>query len=299
MVIREQARERGHPDGDLRLTITYTLSELTICMKPRHTIVRSRLLTDEQQSTDAFKSLIPNMSSIELNEKTGLRDMHVVTLNSKDDHDHMPQWKRTLFLCAPFLCILTLVAYWTYFTLRIIFVISSQRQTGKTFPMAWVFIGTEIAVAVPLFIQTLWNVFILKRRNRPQLRLVGEDVPSVDVFVTCCKEEVDLIIDTVRAACEIDYPRERYRVVVLDDGGDKELETAVNMLAQSCNYQNLHYRSREKIPGVPHHFKAGNLNYGLDEVCHMYGGASSYMAALDAGKDFALSKNRNFVTHDL
>jgi hypothetical protein len=238
------------------------------------------------------------MSSIELNEKTGLRDMHVVTLNSKDDHDHMPQWKRTLFLCAPFLCILTLVAYWTYFTLRIIFVLSSQRQTGKTFPMAWVFIGTEIAVAVPLFIQTLWNVFILKRRNRPQLRLVGEDVPSVDVFVTCCKEEVDLIIDTVRAACEIDYPRERYRVVVLDDGGDKELETAVNMLARSCNYQNLHYRSREKIPGVPHHFKAGNLNYGLEEVCHMYGGASSYMAALDAGKDFTPSFNRNFVTHD-
>jgi cellulose synthase/poly-beta-1,6-N-acetylglucosamine synthase-like glycosyltransferase len=208
--------------------------------------------------------------------------MSVHELNTHDDHDHMPRWKRTLFLAAPFLCIATLVAYWLYFTLRIIFVISSQRKSGKTFPMAWVFIGTEIAVAVPLFIQTVWNVFILKRRNRPQLRLIGEDVPSVDVFVTCCQEDVDLIVDTVRAACEIDYPRERYRVVVLDDGADTELAKAITTLAQSCNYVNLHYRSRKKIPGVPHHFKAGNLNYGLEEVCHMYGGASSYMAALDA-----------------
>lgn len=245
------------------------------------------LLTIGQASTDAFKSLIPNMSSIELNEKTGLRDMHVVELNRKDDHAHMPRWKQVVFKMSPILCILTLVAYWTYFTLRIIFVLSSQRQTGKTFPMAWVFIGTEVAVAIPLLIQTLWNVFILKTRNRRQLRLVGEDVPSVDVFVTCCKEEVDLIVDTARAACEIDYPRERYRVVVLDDGADAELEAAINHLAQMCNYQNLHYRARKKIKGVPHHFKAGNLNYGFEEVCHMYGGASSYIAALDAGKDGA------------
>jgi cellulose synthase/poly-beta-1,6-N-acetylglucosamine synthase-like glycosyltransferase len=237
------------------------------------------------------------MSSIQL-EKDGLRDMHVEQLNRMDDHDHMPKWKRYLFLTAPLLCILTLVAYWTYFSLRIVFVVSSQRQTGKTFPMAWVFIGTEIAVAIPLLIQTLWNVFILKRRNRPQLRLVGEDVPSVDVFVTCCKEEVDLIIDTVRAACEIDYPQERFRVVVLDDGGDMELQAAVEQLVYSCGYQNLHYRARKKIPGVPHHFKAGNLNYGLEEVCHMYGGASSYMAALDAGKDPAPSIRREFVTHN-
>lgn len=236
----------------------------------------------KQQSTDAFKSLIPNVSTIQFNEKDGLRDMRVDQINTRDDHAHMPMWKRRLFLAAPLLCILTLVAYWTYFTLRIIFVISSQRKSGKTFPMAWVFIGTEIAVAVPLFIQTLWNVFILKSRNRPQLRLVGDDVPSVDVFVTCCKEEVELIIDTVRAACEIDYPRERYRVVVLDDGSDMELGNAVESLAASANYTNLHYRSRKKIPGVPHHFKAGNLNYGLEEVCNMYGGASSYMAALDA-----------------
>jgi cellulose synthase/poly-beta-1,6-N-acetylglucosamine synthase-like glycosyltransferase len=146
--------------------------------------------------------------------------------------------------------------------------------------MAWVFIGTEISVAVPLFIQTLWNVFILKRRKRPQLRLEGEDVPSVDVFITCCKEEVDVIMDTTRAACEIDWPADKFRVIVLDDGGDPMLREAVQNLGHV--YPNLWYRARTKIPGVPHHFKAGNLNYGLDEVHNMPGGAARFMAALDA-----------------
>jgi cellulose synthase/poly-beta-1,6-N-acetylglucosamine synthase-like glycosyltransferase len=194
----------------------------------------------------------------------------------------MATWKRYVFYSAPFLCILTLIAYWTYFGLRITFVLSAQKKNGKSFPMAWVFIGTEIAVAVPLLLQTLWNVFILKRRKRPQLRLINDDVPCVDVFVTCCKEEVDLIMDTVKATCEIDYPSDRYRVIVLDDGGDKDLGEAVEMMAHSHGYANLFYRARTKIPGVPHHFKAGNLNYGLEEVCHMEGGAAPYMAALDA-----------------
>ncbi|TQS31669.1 hypothetical protein Golomagni_08040, partial [Golovinomyces magnicellulatus] len=40
--------------------------------------------------------------------------------------------------------------------------------------------------------------------------------------------------------------------------------------------------ARTKTPGVPHHFKAGNLNYGLDMVHNLPGGAGTYMAALDA-----------------
>jgi cellulose synthase/poly-beta-1,6-N-acetylglucosamine synthase-like glycosyltransferase len=192
----------------------------------------------------------------------------------------MPKWKRYLFYTAPFLALLTLAAYWLYFTLRILFVMSAQRKSKRSFPMAWVFIATEISVAVPIFMQSFWNIFILKKRNRPQYRLEGADVPCVDVLVTCCKEDVDLIIDTTRAACELDYPTDRFRVVVLDDGASIELREAVTELQQ--RYSNVFYRCREKFKGVPHHFKAGNLNYGLDEVARMEGGAAPFMAALDA-----------------
>jgi len=123
-------------------------------------------------------------------------------------------------------------------------------------------------------------MFILKKRHRPRLRLIGDDIPSIDVFITCCGEDVDLIMDTARATCDQDYPQDRFKVIILDDKKDGELAKAVEALQET--YPHLHYRSREKFPGVPHHFKAGNLNYGLAEVHNMVGGASPYVAALDA-----------------
>ena len=135
-------------------------------------------------------------------------------------------------------------------------------------------------MAFPVFLQSFWSIFILKKRNRPKLRLLGRDVPTVDVFITCCREENDLILDTTRAACDLDYPLDRFRVILLDDGKSEELRKAIEDLQET--YPNLHYVSRPKFPGVPHHFKAGNLNYGLDHVHTMPGGAGRFMAALDA-----------------
>ncbi len=119
-----------------------------------------------------------------------------------------------------------------------------------------------------------------KGRNRPKARLVGDDVPTVDVFITCCGEDTDIVLDTTRAACAVDYPTNRFRVVVLDDGKSAELSAAVDVLKQ--RYPNLHYTARTKIKGVPHHFKAGNLNHGLEYVHGLEGGAGEHMAALDA-----------------
>jgi cellulose synthase/poly-beta-1,6-N-acetylglucosamine synthase-like glycosyltransferase len=137
-----------------------------------------------------------------------------------------------------------------------------------------------MATAVPVFLQLFWSVFILRKRNRPQLRLVGNDVPTVDIFITCCGEDVDLVLDTTRATCEIDYPQDRFRVIILDDANCTDLRQAIGHLEEV--YPNLVYRCRPKFPGVPHHFKAGNLNYGIQEVLSMPGGASQYVAALDA-----------------
>lgn len=209
-----------------------------------------------------------------------MKQGHIAKLHRRDDKDEWPNWKRYLYYAAPFLAILTLGTYWLYFILRILCVISAEKQQDTAFPLAWVFIGIEISVSIPTFLQMFWTIFILKKRKRPKLRLVGNDVPTVDVFITCCGEDVDLIVDTTRAACDLDYPQDRFRVVVLDDGNSSPLREAVEAL--NAVYPNLAYRSRPKYPGVPHHFKAGNLNYGLECVHEMPGGASRYIAALDA-----------------
>lgn len=170
--------------------------------------------------------------------------------------------------------------YWFYFGLRITFIVYAQNHYHAPFPLAWVFVAIEISIAIPIFMQTIWSLFILKKRHRPKLRVVGNDVPTVDVFITCCGEDDDLVLDTVRAALDLDYPQDRFRVLLLDDGKSDQLSKVLDEMRET--FPNIFYVRRPKFPGVPHHFKAGNLNYGLDYVHTLPGGAGEYMAALDA-----------------
>ena len=185
-----------------------------------------------------------------------------------------------MYSAIPFFTILNVCLYLVYLVFRIVCVASAQSAAGEIYYQAWVFIAIEFLVAIPPLAHNTWTMWAVKERGRPKLRLVGEEMPSVDVFITCCKEEDEVILDTVVAACCQDYPRDRFRVIVLDDGKSIALEKSVGTL--SATYPNVYYVARPKYPGKPHHFKAGNLNYGLDYVDAMPGGPGFYMAALDA-----------------
>jgi cellulose synthase/poly-beta-1,6-N-acetylglucosamine synthase-like glycosyltransferase len=123
-------------------------------------------------------------------------------------------------------------------------------------------------------------VLSLKERKRPKLRLRGDVVPSVDVLFTTCGEVVPMILNTVRAACHIDYPRDRYRIIICDDAADPRLEEAVRPLI--LDHPHLFYQARTKTPGVPHHYKAGNLQSGMDFAVALPGGPGEFLATLDA-----------------
>lgn len=202
------------------------------------------------------------------------------SLARRDDIDLLKPWKRYLYFLSSFLTLAVFCTYVLYFGLRITFTLAAQRANRTIYPAAWVFIIVEIGVATPGVLHSLWSVFAIKSRGRQKLRLKGENVPTVDVLVTACGEDEDVILNTARAACSIDYPADRFRVFVLDDGKSQSLFRSVAAL--NGQYPNLFYRSREKPPGVPHHFKAGNLNFGLRETLTTKGEEGEFVAALDA-----------------
>ena len=199
-------------------------------------------------------------------------------VEDQDDIEHMPVWKRVAFKMSPIFLILSQVAFWIYIALRARYTLDAQNLANEIFPMAWLFMVVEIGVAVPGVLHQIWSLFLIKRRNRPKLRIRGDDVPSVDFFVCCCREDIDVILDTTRAACAMDYPLDRFRIMVLDDGKDAELQSAIENLA-ATQFPNLSYHSRP-IPGKD--FKAGNMNFGLEETMKMAGGASEYTGSIDA-----------------
>ena len=132
----------------------------------------------------------------------------------------------------------------------------------------------------PQLLQQLFQVLSIRTRSRPKLRLTGNNVPTVDILVVCCNEDIDVILDTVRSACLVDYPRDKFRVAVGDDGKDADLKKAVEALSKI--YPNLYYNARVVPKGTPHNFKAGNLRAGTEFLAQLPGGPAEYLAGLDA-----------------
>lgn len=247
---------------------------------PYHTHDNNSFDYQSHQSLTTLVNTPPSTLPLNPSKYSITSEDSIEKIAKRDDIELSFGWRRFVFKFVPVLALVNAGLYLAYLALRITCVILAQREYGILYPGAWVFLSVEIFVAIPSQMHNFWTMFAAKSRNRPQLRLRKNDVPTVDAFVTCCGEDDEVVLDTVRAAAEQDYPRDRYRVIVLDDGQSDSLAHAVREM--SSYYPHVYYRSREKIPGKPHHFKAGNLNYGLAEVEKMPGGPGEFMAALDA-----------------
>ena len=102
---------------------------------------------------------------------------------------------------------------------------------------------------------------LILARWRPRLRLLGDNVPSVDCIVTVCNENLDVVRDTVLAALHVDYPPDRLRVIVADDGASPRLRAWVDRVAAEGAHANLHYVARVRHGAAG--YKAGNLNHAV------------------------------------
>ncbi|PYH74482.1 glycosyltransferase family 2 protein [Aspergillus vadensis CBS 113365] len=125
-------------------------------------------------------------------------------------------------------------------------------------------------------------------RTPKKLHLARDDtLPSVDILLPCCGEPVDIIRDTIRATCVIDYPQSAFRVLVLDDGNSPALQQAVEELRQT--WPNLLYYSRGTKPSQKVFAKAGNLNFGLFDIQGSMDKPPEYIALFDS--DFLPAPN--------
>jgi cellulose synthase (UDP-forming) len=79
--------------------------------------------------------------------------------------------------------------------------------------------------------------------------------PTVDIFVTVVNEPLHILRRTLIGCLHQDYPKDRYRVYVLDDGQREDIRTLAKHL--ECGYLRRADRA---------HAKAGNLNHALQQT---------------------------------
>jgi cellulose synthase (UDP-forming) len=78
-----------------------------------------------------------------------------------------------------------------------------------------------------IFTIGLWRPLVRDVRSFNQmLPAIPEcDYPKIDLFVTCYNEPVDIVEETIRAALALDYPANKLRVYVLDDGNSADMRS--------------------------------------------------------------------------
>jgi cellulose synthase (UDP-forming) len=83
-----------------------------------------------------------------------------------------------------------------------------------------------------MFTIGLWRPLERQVRSLDQLipPFPKVNYPTVDVFVTCYNEPVEIVEATTRAALAIDYPVTKLKVYVLDDGNSAEMRAMVQRL---------------------------------------------------------------------
>lgn len=123
------------------------------------------------------------------------------------------------------------------------------------------------------FLTAFINSSPVARRSPPLPEKAG-DHPSVDIFVTSYNEDISLLRTTVCAAVDLDYPKEKLRVYLLDDGGtDQKCQASSTADAESararrhdltamCRDLGATYLTRERNE----HAKAGNINAALKQT---------------------------------
>jgi len=174
-----------------------------------------------------------------------------------------------------------LIANFVYFLWRWLVVLKGiPSSTGRELAIyvGFIFIEWTFTVNGSLFALLIGA---LGKNWSPQQhkRATGSNVPRIDVFLPCYGESLDVITDTINCAIRQDYPADKFRVVILDDGNTPAVKELVATLAKEHPHIQLHYGARGKEVKI--HSKAANICYGMDLVKDLPGGAAPYFGVVD------------------
>jgi len=97
----------------------------------------------------------------------------------------------------------------------------------------------------------------LRPLRRPPVPLVGspESWPTVDVFIPTYNESLSVVRATILGALSLDYPADKFKVFVLDDGRREEFGEFADRVGAA-------YITRNNNA----HAKAGNINHALGQT---------------------------------
>ena len=156
----------------------------------------------------------------------------------------------TLTLILISTCTTTRYAYWRV-TQTLDYIRSGALIHWLDLVFVAMLIGAELYAFLELYLGFFQSVWPLQRPAAP----LPDDHrlwPSIDVFIPTYNEDLEVVRRTIIAAQHIDWPADKVRVYVLDDGNRDEFRAFAEKVG--CGYI---------ARPVHDHAKAGNINWAM------------------------------------
>ncbi len=185
----------------------------------------------------------------------------MIILDRLFPHNGLP---RVLFLAFAGFLTLRYILWRTFFTIH--------YHGMASFIAAIILYLAEVYGIILFLIGAFVNVRPLRRKILPMPP--EKDLPTVDIFIPSLDESPQLLKNTILAAQNIDYPKDKLQIYLLDDGSTLERRHTQDLLiAQQakkrhhtlkklCKEVGINYLTRENNQ----HAKAGNLNEALKKT---------------------------------
>jgi len=173
---------------------------------------------------------------------------------------------RTLFIVIGSFVVIRYVLWRAFYSIPSI-------DDPLSFGIAIAVFAAEIYAVMMFFISTFVLADPVERPPPPSIDSL-ESVPTVDIFIPTYNEDAEMLAITVAAATQLDYPKDKLRVYLLDDGGtdqrinhddariaERAIERRADLTAL-CQELGATYLTRARNV----HAKAGNLSNGLENT---------------------------------
>ena len=103
---------------------------------------------EKSASLESSQDVCPPLESSTGKEQLSGEPIYAVEkYHDKDDAGYVATWKKRLHALLPLSSVIAITAYWLYFTFRVRYTLALQRVDDTVFPVAWIFLATEVGIA--------------------------------------------------------------------------------------------------------------------------------------------------------
>jgi cellulose synthase (UDP-forming) len=167
--------------------------------------------------------------------------------------EHNPSKKTSEYLHL-FLILLSLVSTIRYLYYRVNYTLNFDDWLNGVFCFL---LFTAELYAICTLVLAYFQTIKIKDRKPVDLSLYPQDQwPKVDIYIPTYNEDVEIVRKTTLCALAIEYPEDKKRIYVLDDGRAEKYKARREELRQMCEELGAVMLTRDNND----HAKAGNIN---------------------------------------